>query len=109
MDYIGSPILSYPQQGIILILRVLYLRLCTSNNYGLIPGDRSGPRPRSKETVRALSQKPASEISTIFATLRSSPPPALQEIVSQSEGSVVLVNLEVLDPDSLSAGPSLER
>jgi NAD(P)-dependent dehydrogenase (short-subunit alcohol dehydrogenase family) len=55
------------------------------------------------EIVRVLSQKPTSEVSTVFATLRSSPPPALQEIVSQSEGRVVLVNLEVLDPDSLAA------
>ncbi|KAJ5271118.1 hypothetical protein N7497_008108 [Penicillium chrysogenum] len=54
------------------------------------------------EIVKALAQKPTSEVSTVFATLRSSPPPTLQELVSQSEGRVVLVNLEVLDPDSLA-------
>lgn len=54
------------------------------------------------EIVKALAQKPTSEVSTVFATLRSSPPPTLQELVSQSESRVVLVNLEVLDPDSLA-------
>ncbi|KAH8589809.1 hypothetical protein B0O99DRAFT_664421 [Bisporella sp. PMI_857] len=43
------------------------------------------------ELVRVLCNKPASEVSTIFATIRSSPPPALQELISQSGGRVVVV------------------
>jgi NAD(P)-dependent dehydrogenase (short-subunit alcohol dehydrogenase family) len=54
------------------------------------------------EIVRVLASKPASEVSTVFATLRSSPPPALQEIVAQSEDRVVLVNLEVTKSDSIA-------
>jgi NAD(P)-dependent dehydrogenase (short-subunit alcohol dehydrogenase family) len=55
------------------------------------------------ELLRVLAAKPASEVSTIFATLRSSPPTALQEIVSKSEGRVTLVHLEVKDANSISA------
>ncbi|KAI1135169.1 NAD(P)-binding protein [Hypoxylon sp. FL0543] len=54
------------------------------------------------EIVRVLANKPSSEVSTVFATLRSEPPSALQEIVSSSEGRVVLVQLETRDTKSIS-------
>jgi len=58
------------------------------------------------EMVRVLSQKPASEVSAIFATIRSAPPPALQEIISQSQDRVIAVQLEVTDQASIAAAAS---
>lgn len=58
------------------------------------------------EMVRVLSQKPASEVSTVFATIRSAPTPALQEIISQSQGRVIVVQLEVSDTASIAAAAS---
>lgn len=55
------------------------------------------------EMVKALLQKPASEVSTIFATIRSAPPPALQEVIAQSQGRVVVLKLEVSDEASIAA------
>jgi NAD(P)-dependent dehydrogenase (short-subunit alcohol dehydrogenase family) len=58
------------------------------------------------EMVRVLSQKPSSEVSAVFATIRSVPPPALQEIISQSQDRVIVVQLEVSDPASIATAAS---
>ncbi|CAG8977781.1 hypothetical protein HYALB_00010866 [Hymenoscyphus albidus] len=55
------------------------------------------------EMVKALLQKPTSEVSTIFATIRGNPSPALQEVIDQSQGRVVTVKLEVSDDASITA------
>ncbi|ELR04285.1 hypothetical protein VC83_08093 [Pseudogymnoascus destructans] len=55
------------------------------------------------EMVKALLQKPANEVSTVFAAIRSAPPPALQEVIAQSQGRVVVVKLEVSDEASIAA------
>ena len=54
------------------------------------------------EMVRILAQKPTSEVAIIFATIRSAPTPALQEIIDQLKDRVVVVNLEVSDEDSIA-------
>ncbi|KAL4928015.1 uncharacterized protein BDV17DRAFT_292035 [Aspergillus undulatus] len=53
--------------------------------------------------VSALAGAPSSEVSTVFATIRSSPPAALQEIVDKSDGRVVVVSLEVTKQESIDA------
>ncbi|KAL4793056.1 hypothetical protein BDV19DRAFT_367263 [Aspergillus venezuelensis] len=53
--------------------------------------------------VKALSSAPESKVSTIFATVRSTPPQALQDIVSSSGGRVVIVSLEVTESESVKA------
>ncbi|KAL4965797.1 uncharacterized protein BDV14DRAFT_199571 [Aspergillus stella-maris] len=53
--------------------------------------------------VKALSSTPDSEISTIFATVRSSPPQALQDLVASSNGRIVIISLEVTKPESIDA------
>jgi NAD(P)-dependent dehydrogenase (short-subunit alcohol dehydrogenase family) len=55
------------------------------------------------EMVRILALKPVSEVSLIIATIRSSPTPALLEIITQSQDRVVTVNLEVSDETSITA------
>lgn len=55
------------------------------------------------EMVRDLASKPASEVSIVIATIRSAAPAALEEIISQSQGRVVTVQLEVSDPASVTA------
>jgi NAD(P)-dependent dehydrogenase (short-subunit alcohol dehydrogenase family) len=55
------------------------------------------------EMVKALLQKPASEVSTVFAACRSAPPPPLEEVISQSQGRVVVVKLDVSDEGSIKA------
>jgi NAD(P)-dependent dehydrogenase (short-subunit alcohol dehydrogenase family) len=55
------------------------------------------------EMVKVLLQKPASEVSTVFAAIRSAPPPALQEVIAQSQGRVVVVKLEVSNEASIAA------
>ena len=62
-----------------------------------------GSRGLGTAFVQVLAEQPASKVSTIFATLRSEPSPALKDIVSKSEGRVVLVKLEVTEPDSIAA------
>lgn len=54
------------------------------------------------EMVRALASKPASEVSIVIATIRSAAPAALQEIISQAQGRVVTVQLEVTDPANVT-------
>ncbi|EHK22108.1 uncharacterized protein TRIVIDRAFT_91392 [Trichoderma virens Gv29-8] len=54
------------------------------------------------EMVRVLASKPASEVSIIIATIRSAAPAALQEIISQAQGRVVTVQLEVTDPANVT-------
>jgi NAD(P)-dependent dehydrogenase (short-subunit alcohol dehydrogenase family) len=55
------------------------------------------------EIVKALLQKPASEVSTVFAAIRGTPPPTLQDVIEQSPGRVVVVKLEVSDEASIAA------
>jgi NAD(P)-dependent dehydrogenase (short-subunit alcohol dehydrogenase family) len=55
------------------------------------------------EIVRILSSQPANEVSKVFATIRSSPPPVLQEIVDKSDGRLIILNLEVTNLDSIAA------
>ncbi|KAF4993394.1 hypothetical protein FGRMN_6523 [Fusarium graminum] len=55
------------------------------------------------EIVRILSTQPADEVSRVFGTIRSSPPPALQEIVDKSDGRLIIVELEVTNLDSIDA------
>jgi NAD(P)-dependent dehydrogenase (short-subunit alcohol dehydrogenase family) len=52
--------------------------------------------------VQLLSKRPASEVSTIFATVRSSPSSALQEVAASSQGRVVIVQLVPTDTDSIA-------
>ncbi|PYI09729.1 NAD(P)-binding protein [Aspergillus sclerotiicarbonarius CBS 121057] len=52
------------------------------------------------ELVRQLAAKPASEVSTIFATSRSVNAP-LQELADQHPGRFVLVPIDVTDQDSI--------
>ncbi|KAL4938895.1 hypothetical protein BDV06DRAFT_200000 [Aspergillus oleicola] len=53
--------------------------------------------------VKSLASAPESEVSTIFATVRSSPPQELQDLVSSSNGRVVIISLEVTKLKSIEA------
>lgn len=53
------------------------------------------------ELVRQLAAKPPAEVRTIFATSRSVNAP-LQELADQHPGRVLLVPIDVTDPDRIS-------
>ncbi|KAJ9610488.1 hypothetical protein H2200_005265 [Cladophialophora chaetospira] len=63
-----------------------------------------GGRGLGLELVAQLSRLPDSQVSTVFAATRSSPPAALKELIDGSKGRVVHVEMVITDKDSLKAG-----
>lgn len=61
-----------------------------------------GGRGLGFQFVQLLSKKPAGEISTIFATVRSVPSQALKDLANGSQGRVVIVHLVPTDTDSIA-------
>ncbi|KAK5171953.1 uncharacterized protein LTR77_003590 [Saxophila tyrrhenica] len=53
------------------------------------------------ELTKQLSELPATQVSKIFAAIRSSPPHALQKLVESSNGRVVPVQVQVTDRSSI--------
>ncbi len=54
------------------------------------------------EMVRQLAAMPATEVSTVFAAVRSTPE-ALSKIVDSSDGRVVPVEVQITDKTSIAA------
>lgn len=55
------------------------------------------------EFVRQLSQRPAKQVSVIFATVRGPPSEALQELADESNGRLVILHMVLSDKNSISA------
>jgi NAD(P)-dependent dehydrogenase (short-subunit alcohol dehydrogenase family) len=54
------------------------------------------------EFVRQLSQRPVSEVSTVFATIRGSPSEALQKLADESNGRLVILHMALSDKSSIA-------
>lgn len=54
------------------------------------------------EFVRQLSQRPAEQVSIVFATIRGSPSVALQKLADNSNGRLVILHMAVSDKSSIA-------
>ncbi|KAJ6099285.1 hypothetical protein N7467_000820 [Penicillium canescens] len=54
------------------------------------------------EFVRQLSQRPAEQVSIVFATIRGSPSEALQKLADNSNGRLVILHMAVSDKSSIT-------
>lgn len=54
------------------------------------------------EFVRQLSQRPAEQVSVVFAAIRGSPSEALQKFVYESNGRLVILHMVVSDKSSIA-------
>lgn len=60
------------------------------------------------ELAAQLSRKPSSEVSVVFATTRSSQPPAtLKTLIDASQGRVVHIPITLTEKSSIASGASL--
>jgi len=55
------------------------------------------------ELVRQLSQRSPREVSAVFATIRGPPSEALQELVAEAQGRIIVMHMVVTDKDSIAA------
>ncbi|KAL2830318.1 short chain oxidoreductase [Aspergillus cavernicola] len=55
------------------------------------------------ELTKQLRQRPPSEVSAIFATIRGTPSETLQELVVEAQGRIVIVHLVVTEKEGIAA------